>query len=388
MPETSQSPPAGGDARAAATPRVWVLTDDRPGNSSQSLGLAEALGWPFERKELRMTWLSALHNRLLGASRAGVDRASRAELAPPWPDLVIAAGRRCAPVARWIRLQSGGRSRLVLLGRKGGDHADDFDLVVTPAYARLFAHPRRIRVEAPLHRIAPAVLAAAREAWRARLEALPAPRCTVLIGGNSGQYRLDAAQMRELGDALARRCAENGGSLLVTTSRRTPPDAVRALREATRGAPGAFHAAGDAGDNPFLGFLAWADAFVITADSESMLAEAASVGRPLEIFPLRERISFALLRFLRDAVLVRAQADPPTPLARGCRRLIELGFVRPARDLSLYHAALRACGVARPFGAEAAPSPGAPLRETEVVAQRVRALFEPARRSSGGAAST
>ena len=121
-----------------------MLRDDRPGNTTQSLGLAEALGWPYEVKQLRCRAAAALHNRWLGASLAGIDRDASTALEPPWPDLVIAAGRRTAPVAQWIRAQSRGRTRIVALGRKAGDDAERFDRVVTPSYARLFAHPRRI----------------------------------------------------------------------------------------------------------------------------------------------------------------------------------------------------------------------------------------------------
>lgn len=37
------------------------------------------------------------------------------------------------------------------------------------------------------------------------------------------------------------------------------------------------------GLNPHLGHLAWADAFVITADSVSMLSEACSTGKPVYV---------------------------------------------------------------------------------------------------------
>ena len=272
-------PPPGGEP-----PRVWVLTDDRGGNSTQSIGLAERLGWPYERKSLRPGPLSALHNRLLGASRAGISRQGSDPLAPPWPDLVIAAGRRTAPVALWIREQSRGRTRLVQLGRKGGDAADRFDLVATPAYCRLFPHPHRVETCAPLHALTPDRIADARERWRARFAPLPSPRIAVLVGGSSGQYRIDAAQAGRLGAEVARIARELGGSVLATTSRRTGPAAVAALCAAL--GQGAFvYRAGDAGENPYPGLLAWADRIVVTADSESMLAEAASTGKPTWIYP-------------------------------------------------------------------------------------------------------
>ena len=63
-----------GARRGSRAPRVWVLTDDRPGNTTQSTGLAAALGWPTEVKRIAHGPLAGLHNRLLGASLLGVDR--------------------------------------------------------------------------------------------------------------------------------------------------------------------------------------------------------------------------------------------------------------------------------------------------------------------------
>ena len=94
---------SGGPRADGASPRVWVLGDDRPGNATQSLGLAETLGWPLEQRQIQPGPLSRLHNRLLGGSRLGIDLSRSDPLEPPWPDLVIAAGRRSAPVALWIR---------------------------------------------------------------------------------------------------------------------------------------------------------------------------------------------------------------------------------------------------------------------------------------------
>ena len=375
---------SGGPREDGAPPRVWVLTEDRPGNTTQAIGLAEALGWPWERKELRCGWISGLHNRLLGASLRGIDVARSAPLEPPWPDLVIAAGRRTAPVALWIREQSGGHTRLVQLGRKGGDQAASFDLVVSPSYCGLYPHPHRIETHAPLHSMNPARLAEAALRWKPRLEAAPAPRIAVLVGGSSGQYRLDRKTARRLGEDVSRLADATGGSLFASTSRRTGPAATAAFRAALGGRAALVHCAGEPGDNPYPGLLALADAFVITGDSESMLAEACSRGKPVSIYPLPTRTSFRALRFFRDRVVARAAARPAGPRGTGrpqrgleylCARLVERGFVRPTRDLDRLHDDLIRRGVAQRFGAPTAFRSAQPLGETQAVAERVRRLL-------------
>jgi mitochondrial fission protein ELM1 len=361
-----------------------VLTDDRPGNATQAIGLAEALGWPYEVKHLHCRRSSRLHNRLLGASCTGIDRAHSSPLGPPSPDLVIAAGRRTAPVAQWIRAHADGECKIVMLGRKGGDLADAFDLAVTPAYCRLLPHPNRIEIGAPLHRVTPTVLAEARAEWKERLADARVPRIAVLVGGTSGQYRIDAATAKCLGEDVTRMAAACGGSLLATTSRRLGPAAADAFCLATRGAAVVHRWIAHDQNNPYLGYLALADAFVITSDSESMLAEACSLGKPIYVYPLPVRFSFRLLKTIRDKVLRHARNAPPRAPGRTrrglsaiCAHLIEHGWVRPARDLDRMHAALIARGIVRNFGDAYDPEHAGPAsHDLENVVGRVRLLME------------
>jgi uncharacterized protein len=375
---------AGGAWSRPTPPRVWVLRDDRPGNATQALGLAEALAWPYEVKHLRCRAAARLPNRWLGASLAGIDRETSTPLEPPWPDLVIAAGRRTAPVAQWIRAQSLERTRIVALGRKAGDDADLFDRVVTPSYARLFPHPRRIETCGPLHRVTREALAKAEEEWADRLGDAASPRIAVLVGGTSGQYRLGPAEAARLGAACARLARACGGSLFATTSRRLGSAAADAFCAAIGKVHFLHRWTPDDPSNPYLGLLAHADAFVITGDSESMLAEASSLGRPVAIYALPVRASFRALSAFRDWVWRRATAKPlgprgtPRPqrgVERWCGKAIERGYVRPTRDLERLHAALFERGAARPFTGSLPVASGTAWDDRAAVADAVRELM-------------
>ena len=80
-------------------PLIWVLLDERPGTGNQALGVAEALGRPYVIKDLRYGPIARLPNLLLGASLRVLTADSRTNISPPWPDVVISAGRRAASVA-------------------------------------------------------------------------------------------------------------------------------------------------------------------------------------------------------------------------------------------------------------------------------------------------
>jgi len=378
---------SGGRPPHSGPPVVWVLSDGRPGHTAQSVALADALGWPYETKALsfrKLASLHLLHDRLLGATRATVDRVRSDALEEPWPDLVVAAGRRTAPVARWIAAQSRGRTRLVQLGRKGGHVADSFDLVVTPEHCRYPPHKKRLETRLPINPITSAGLAEAHERFQGLFDSGPRPHVALLVGGSIGRYRLDAATARRLGEESIAAARDIGGSVFAITSRRTSAEAATAL-EAALGSESRLHRWRPAEErNPYPAYLALADVIIVSGESESMLADAIATGKPVYMFPLPGRASGVKGRFQRwvydrsqeQPLNKRGTVRPQRGLERLCARLVEGGFVEPPRDLELMHEGLLRDGFVRRLGAPILLSPAAPpAREVEHVARRVRQLF-------------
>jgi mitochondrial fission protein ELM1 len=64
------------------------------------LALAEELGWGFQEKRIQARSWELLVHLGAGITLAGIDLEASTALKPPWPDLVITAGRRNEPVAR------------------------------------------------------------------------------------------------------------------------------------------------------------------------------------------------------------------------------------------------------------------------------------------------
>jgi uncharacterized protein len=372
--ETSrQSPAVQQHTAGAAEPRVWLLLDDRPGHTTQTVGLAEALGWPYETKELKFTALNRLSNRLLGASRLSLDRKQSAELAPPWPDLVIAMGRRNAPIARWIKRRSGGRTQLVQLGRKAANVAADFDLAVTCTHFQLPPHPKRIDLLLPPTQVTSARLAQAAERWAGLFGEATRPRVALLVGGTTAHHRLTpetAARMAGEVQAFARSL---GGSLTCVTSRRSGTAVEAALKQGAPGAEMHFWRRGER-ENPYLGYLALADILVVTGESESMLAEAADAAKPLYIYPVPAKPEGWRSR-LAGKVLAASRGQDGL-VARWCTWLVQHGLVVPPRDLGVLHRGMVDAGVAHRFGEAKADGGAPPATRFAELAARVRRLVE------------
>ena len=262
-------------------PRVWVLHDGKAGMASQAVGLAEATGFRFCEKRLaiRRPW-AWLPPRLWPAPLRAAGK-SGAQLAAPWPDLIIACGRNTAAPALAVRRAGAGRTIAAQI-QNPEIGRDDFDLLVVPEHDRL-SGPRVLVTRGAVHRVTPALLAAERSRFPA-LAQMPRPIVSVLIGGSNKAYRLGSGRLGEIADALAAILRRQGGSVLLTPSRRTGADGLALLRERLKGLPAEVW--DGVGDNPYYAYLALADAFLVTGDSVSMISEAAATGKPVHIFEL------------------------------------------------------------------------------------------------------
>jgi mitochondrial fission protein ELM1 len=315
-------------------PRIWVVASDKAGDNAQVEAVVARLPWPVEYRRLYFKRPFVTGKPPFFASLYHVDKARSDRLEPPWPDVVITIGRRPAMAALWIRRQSGRRSRIVLFGRPKRQ-LDNFALVIVSAQFLVDAAANVLSISLPLMRADAERIARDGAAWQAHFAALSRPVIAVLVGGATRPFVFDADDAAEL-IRQARGYCGSDGCLYITTSRRTAPAAVAALR-ANLTERDHLYCWGDA-ENPYHGLLAHADGFVVTGDSMSMLTEVARLSRPLAIFPLRQRSRRrpGWIERLQDYLKYRV--------------LPRVGFTAYPRDLTQIHRALYEAGAAVPAG--------------------------------------
>ncbi len=278
---------------------IWVLADDRAGNESQCMGVAEAYGQPYEIKRLSYGLLARLPDLLLGRTFLGLTPDCRRLLVPPWPDIVIAAGRRTAPVARKIKKLGGGTAFLVQVMDPGPGGRNDIDLIAVPRHDEHgLAGPNILPIIAAPHRITPARLAEAAAVWQDRFAAYPRPWIGLMVGGSTAQHAFSQQMARDLGARAAAAAKAAGGSLLITTSRRT--GLAEAALLGAIDCPAFVYRWSDGGDNPYLGILGLADGLVVTGESVSMCSEAAAAAAPVFVDAPPGLISDKHARFLEN----------------------------------------------------------------------------------------
>lgn len=288
---------------------VWALTDDRPGNNAQVLGVTDVMsswGWPVEEKAIAYTGWARLPNVVRRATLAGVTDESRRHLTAPWPDLVVAAGRRAVPVARWVKRQArreqGKSVRLAQIMFPGRTGAKDFDLIAVPSHdakTRIKNWSNVLSITGAPTRITPDLLAAEGQRWQGRFESLPRPYIAVVVGGATRRRPFPRKRAFDLGLRVAELAKEIRGSILLTTSRRTGRAAELALLQVVP-EPRHVHVWQPEGENPYLGYLALADVIVVTGDSVTMCAEACATETPVYIYAPTQSVSAKHARLHRQ----------------------------------------------------------------------------------------
>lgn len=253
---------------------AWLITDGKAGHEAQAQGVAEALGVSYAWRRVTPSGLT----RML-APWGPAPKDETWQCAPPWPDVAIGIGRTAMPALRRLHRLAGPATFTVAL-QDPRTPARIADLIWVPEHDRRRG-PNVITTLTAPHRFTRMMLDALRAEPHIQIDALPAPRVMVAIGGAAQAWRFTDEDAKRLVTAI-QTIGGDGASFMVTTSRRTPAAVAAAVSGALQ--PFAHVLYTGEGDNPYARFLAKADAILVTADSVSMTCEALATGRPVYVF--------------------------------------------------------------------------------------------------------
>ncbi len=252
----------------------WIITEGMAGTENQCIGIANAVGLNYDVKRISLNqpWKSL--SPYLGFETKSTFTPA---LSPPWPDILIASGRKSIAASRFIKKKSNGNSFTVQV-QDPRISADHFDLVAVPAHDPLRGD-NVIVTQASPNKITPALLDQAKQDFPEFSE-FGAPRVAVLIGGSSSAYTMNETITRTLAEQLSALDA----SLMITCSRRTGEKNEKILRDTLDHGSNYFWDGN--GNNPYLALLAWAGFILVTADSASMISESCTTGKPVYMIDL------------------------------------------------------------------------------------------------------
>ena len=291
-----------------SSPVIWALIDERIGTGNQAKSVAISLGLPFVEKHLSWSRIARLPNIILGRSLSALRRDVRHTICPPWPDLVIASGRRAASVSRFIKKNSMNHSKLVHIMYPGRMFAEDFDLLAIPKHdenipdlvniLRIFGAPNLINQN---------WLPDQEFSWDQKFANLREPLVGLIMGGATKSRHFSKRLAANLGYQVAEMVKKVNGSLVITTSPRTGTvieDVIAALHEKGIRASYIFRwkSSTSVDANPYFGILSRSRYLIVTGDSTSMCSEACALGKPVFIFAPEDFLHEKHIRFVDQLI--------------------------------------------------------------------------------------
>lgn len=285
--------------------KIWALVDDRMGSVNVIRGILpqiEGEDYTAVEKKIAYTKLGKLPNFIKGASLIGITADSANNFKAPYPDLVISATRRTASVARYIKKQSKGKTKIVQMLHPGPwSGLKEFDLIFVPEHDKSKEKSQNIfyTVGSPTRTTAKA-LDEARQKWQPIFENLPKPLTTVIVGGavKGKPFTLENAQ--GFANEVLKLKKEIGGSILITDSWRTGEAARDEIMKILKDIPAYTYLWGEKKDNPYMGYLACADNIIVTGDSVSMTCESCGTGVPVYVYTGKDWLTPKQLRFVQS----------------------------------------------------------------------------------------
>ena len=290
--------------------KVVILSDKKPGHYKQSLGIVEKM------PECRTAWLEiqfrhkwrdnilrvficlfggvslpiSLIHRLLRWSL--ILESYNALVQHQTADIILSTGSSVAAVNLLLGRILGAKT--VTCRRPSPVGTRYFDLAILPMISWHNASRKdnicqTIGVPNP---ISPDTLDAKRKQLKDKLKLSDGPRIGVLLGGADRHETITIADAERLSKICKATIEKMNAQIFVTTSRRTPPDVTGHLVSTLKHTDGCplfiMPDTSSELEEPYQAILALSDLLIVTADSFSMVCEAASSGRKAVVLMLSE----------------------------------------------------------------------------------------------------
>ncbi len=266
---------------------IWILADNRPGTFSQSVGLAEEIGFEYKVIQLDYSLLSTLPNFFFSKSLLRITKKSRQDFKKLnyFPSVIISAGRRSAPIALHLKKQTKNQTKIIQIMNPNLNFKE-FDFVILPKHdgvdEKEFSNV--ISTIGSLTKTNEKLISAEKEKFSSWFSKINKTKIALLLGGSSNRTTFSKSSAEKLAKISSEIANNMNATLLVLTSRRTGPVLSETVKSNLKCDFRFFNWEEIKNENPYLAILGYADFFIITGDSVSMISEACSSGKPVYIF--------------------------------------------------------------------------------------------------------
>ena len=312
--------------------KIVILSDNKPGHYKQSLGIVEKLPeseTEWVTVEFRRKWCDNLLRVFMCAFGGMPLPTSLIQTLLRWSltaeaynalrdlcsaDIILSTGSSVAAVNLLLgRILN---AKTVTCRRPSPLGVRNFDLAILPMFSW---HGKRHKdnvcktVGVP-NPISPDTLNVKQKQLIQKLNLPNCPRIGLLIGGTDRHETITVADAQQLSKICKAVVTEMDAQILVTTSRRTPMEVTAHLASTLKDSAGCplFIEPDRPSElaDPYQAILALSDLLIVTADSFSMVCEAASSGHPVIVLTLsdekaRKPKRYNVYRYMEHHAIVR-----------------------------------------------------------------------------------
>ena len=287
---------------------ILAILDNRIGNRNQILAILNELSLPYKILDIKYNWLANLPNFILqifgGCSHV---KDFDIKTIKTKPNLILSCGRRTFPLASKLKyLFSDNTYFIHLMYPKLSFNIKKCNLIFTPSHDNVKANDRIIKTlgsPAPLD-----IIRIKNKLYKTK------PVISILIGGNHGRYKLKSNIINYMIKETLNKMKK--GSILISTSRRTPDNIIKLIDKWGKKNnifKIIFHAKNNSEINPLKEMIAYADEFVVTGDSVSMVSQLCQYEKPVRIIFNKKFCATKHIKF--------------------CTKLIDEGYAYPFESL-------------------------------------------------------
>jgi hypothetical protein len=287
---------------------ILAILDNRIGNRNQMFAILSELNLPYKILDIKYNWLANLPNFILqifgGYSHV---KDFDIKVIKNKPNLILSCGRRTFPLASKLKyLFSDTPYFIHLMYPKLSFNIKKCNLIFTPFHDNIKADDRIIKTlgsPAPLD-----IIKIKNKLYKTK------PVISILIGGNHGRYKLKSNTINYIITETLNKIKQ--GSILISTSRRTPDNIIKLIDKWGKKSnifKIIFHPKNNSEVNPLKEMIAYADEFVVTGDSVSMVSQLCQYEKPVRIFFNKKFCATKHIKF--------------------CTKLIDEGYAYPFESL-------------------------------------------------------
>lgn len=279
--------------------KIWALEDFKIGSSKQTEFLANSLSDDVVVKNIEYTKYIKIPN-VIKPFKVGINFEESDDLinSPDCPDIIVFSGRRLAGLAIYLKkyFHKYRNKTIKLISILNPDYSFKyFDFVLLPSHDKLKddKYNNVIIFDGALCKNDLDNKEHSIDFWTKQLfNNYKTPFYTLIIGGNIKGKIFNVNKFKLILRLLSNFVKQNNGTLLISTSRRTPEGCINMLNNNNIYCDYYLYKWGKSGIlNPYYAFINFSDVVFLTADSISMISEITTIGKPVYVYKQDESIS-------------------------------------------------------------------------------------------------